>query len=56
MLSILSRVAHTVSLGYLCTTYATEQADGRKCRWTLAAQAAKGSLSSNDNKVKSNVE
>ena len=34
---------------------ATEQTDGRKCKWTLATQAAKGTLSNNGNHAKDKV-
>jgi len=38
------------------TNLVTEQTDGRKCRQTLAALAAKSTLSSNGNNAKSNVD
>ena len=33
-----------------------KKTDGRKCRQTLAGEAAKGSLSNNDNNVYDNVD
>ena len=38
------------------TTQPNKKTDGRKCRQTLAAEAAKGSLSNNDNNAYDNVD